>query len=150
MEIKTTYRKLKEFDTIATGYYIRKGFYDEKTKQFTEQKPTKLVANLKSIGKQCKKLFEEFSEKEMEINIDCCSVDEKTKVILKDEKGNFEFTKEGQKERTKKIKALWEEEVTIHDRITKGTPDDFWLTEEEAECFSEIVIEKVESPKEEE
>lgn len=148
-KIKRSYKDLKKFDDVSTEYMIKEGYYIDavpakgedpgKKPQFTDKTPTKLILNIKNVGKQIAKLFEDFQEKVTEIQLDHCAVDESKKppVIMYNDRGGLCFTVEKQKELNKKIKELWNEETEIHSRITEG---DFSLTDEEKEAFSGIVI----------
>jgi len=155
MKKSVTYKKLQQFDTLATNYLINNGYFTPavpakdgipaKAGGFTDKTPTKLVANIKNIIKQSDKLYEGFAERKAEILIDNCAVDDKTKVILYDESKdgsgnlirNYKYTKDQQKAVNKALKELSEQEVEIHVRITEG---ELTLTDEEKEAFNGIVI----------
>ncbi len=146
MKKKITYKKLQEFDKMATNYLVKNGYFTPavfkdghpvSAGEFTNKEQTKLVANMKNIVKQGKKAFEEFTELQNNIYIDNCAVDEKTKVMILDAKGGYQFTPEKQKEVYKKIKELVISEIEIHARITEG---EWGLTDEEKEAFNGIII----------
>lgn len=150
--IKVSYKRLKEFDDVSTAYMVKNGYYvegvpakgdvPEKKPYFTDKAPTKLIVNIKNIGKQIKKAFETYSEKLTDLNLDYCAVDESKKppVIMYNELGGLCFTIEKQKELNKKRKELYESEVDIYPRITEG---EFELTDEEKDAFSGIVIPEI-------
>ncbi|MEK6879217.1 MAG: hypothetical protein AABY22_06385, partial [Nanoarchaeota archaeon] len=129
---------LQKFDNAATLYLIKNEYF--KDGKFTDKPVTKLVSNMKNIIKQGGKHFEEFKELSNDIQIDHCAVDEKTKVILREENGSYKFTKEGLKECNKAIKELVEKKVIIHVRITEG---EWELTDDEKEIFSGILIPEI-------
>ena len=88
MKKTITYQTLISFVNEAHVYL-------EKNKD----KETELTSAIKSVQKQIRKdeLIEEYQEKITNNNLDKCAVDEKTSVILKDEKGGLKFTVENQK-----------------------------------------------------
>lgn len=166
MKKSVSYKRLQQFDTLATNYLINNGYFTPAVPAkgdvpalpggFTKKPATKLVENIKKIIKQTDKLYDGFAEEKADILLDNCLVDEKTKAILydesKDDKGsivrNYKFTVAQQKEVNKKIRELSLKEVEIHVRITEGDLD---LTDEEREAFSGIVIpEQIPPPIEEE
>jgi transcriptional regulator of heat shock response len=70
---------------------------------------TKISQKLTKIAKKLEKYVNEYNEQVEEIRIDNASTDDKG-VILKDEKGNYKFSKEGLKNVMKQIKELGEKE----------------------------------------
>ncbi|MEK6882525.1 MAG: hypothetical protein AABY22_23085 [Nanoarchaeota archaeon] len=143
MKTEKTYKELQSFDNAATLYLIKNEYF--KDGKFTDKATTKLVSNMKNVIKQAGKHFEEFKELGNDIQIDYCSVDEKTKVILYNQDKSYQFTKEKLKECNKAIKELAEKKVTVHTRITDG---EFELTDEEKEAFSGILIHEIKKEEE--
>lgn len=142
MKKQLTYQQLQKFDNLATSYLIRNGYFIPSDGRipgkFTDEKPTKLVLNMKNVIKQAGKHFETYKELANDIRLDNCLVDEKTKAVLYEADGvNFKFSKDGLREVTKAIKDLSQTEVEIHIRITEG---DLALTDEEKEAFNGIII----------
>lgn len=154
MKKEISYKELQKFDNFATSYLIRTGYFvpaqlqtkDSPMKPgfFTEKKATKLVANLKNLIKQANDHFDVYKEKQTELYVDNCAVDEQTKAILLDERGGYKFTKEGQKKLIKDLKELNNSKVEINIRITEG---EWELSDEEAEAFSGLAIPEVKSEK---
>lgn len=146
MKKQLSYKELQKFDNIATSYLIREGYYippsvpkegePMKPGYFSPKPSTKLVANIKNIVKQANKHFEDYREKDADLAVDNCAVDEKTKAILMDG-DKYRFTQEGMKAYTKARRELSETKVEIHVRITEGEWD---LSDEEREVFEGVVI----------
>ncbi len=147
MKKSLTYKQIQKFDTAATQYLIKNGYYNNakeetatspaKSAGWTKKENTKLTANMRNVIKQIAQHFKDYSELLDDLQLDHCSVDDKTKTILLDEKGNRKFTVEGLRAYRKDVKKLDEKEVEIHIRITE---DEWELTEEETELFSGIII----------
>lgn len=83
------------------------------------------------------KLQAEYQERVEDINIDNCATD-KDGVILRDDKGGFRFTKEGEKARNKARGELFRSSVEIEPHHCAELPDD--LTDSEREVFAGFVI----------
>jgi rhamnose utilization protein RhaD (predicted bifunctional aldolase and dehydrogenase) len=135
MKKTITYQTLISFVNEAHVYL-------EKNKD----KETELTSAIKSVQKQIRKdeLIEEYQEKITNNNLDKCAVDEKTSVILKDEKGGLKFTVENQKAVNKFNKELLKETIEIHQRIPAGIEDlEKELTDLQREAFSGIVITEI-------
>lgn len=107
------------------------------------ERENKLCVSLRSVLKQTNKLLDEYNEQLNECQLDNCAVDEKTKVILKDEKGHLKFTVDGQKKVNKFQRELLEKSIDLHQRI-RPEHDELLagLTGDEREDFSDIVIPK--------
>lgn len=138
MTQEITYFDLISFFNFVTGY-------------LNEQKEqTKLTANMKRFCKHNTRLIDEYNEKVNNILLDNCAVDPKTKVILKDDRGELCFTVEGQKKCNKERQELidsvpskpislfitkWDELTEAEIEIINGLPGVFngfvWLQEEE-------------------
>lgn len=127
MKKQITYKQLIAFVNNAHSYLEKN----------TEE--TKFTSAIKSVQKQIRKheLIDDYQERMRENNLDHCSIDEKTKAILKEEDGSLKFTVEAQKKVNKLNKDLLSETVEINQRIIDEPGD---LTELEKEAFSGIVI----------
>lgn len=136
-EIQLSYRQCQEFEAVAANYLAKNGYIEEG--QFTKKENTKLTASLRNVIKQIGKHYEVMNDEIDTIRIRHASTDEKTKVLLRDEKGNYQYSPEKLIELKAAIKAFRETKVDIHQRIV----DDFdtsELNEEEIEVFSNVVI----------
>ena len=58
-----------------------------------------------------------------EINLEHCLTDKVFNKILKDERGEYEFDKEGLKAKKDKVKILLEEKITLNSRIIEGNDE---------------------------
>lgn len=81
---------------------------------------TKTSEKLGKIAKKLTKYVDEYNEQVEEIRIDNASTDEKG-VILKDDKGNYKFSKDGLKNVMKQVKELNEKEF-IYEKINVVNP----------------------------
>lgn len=132
MKIKRTNLEMLTFVQVANQYLNN-----------NKENQTKLYKSVESVLKQCKPLIEEYNEKLSEINLENCLVDERTKKVLVDANGNYEFTKESLKAKQKQIKELLKEEVVLHQRYLKENDELIdTLDGTEKEVFSELVISK--------
>lgn len=130
MKISKTYLQLIIFNQVSAAYL-------EKNKE-TENK---LCSAIKQFSKQLTKIFEEYNDERDTRQLNNCSVDEKTKVILKDDKGNRQFTVEGEKKLKGELRELINKQVECHSRIPEGIDELIvTLTDIEKETFSGIVI----------
>ena len=79
---------------------------------FLQQHPeeSKLKYALEKVGKLNKTLGDDYSAATEDLRIDFCETDDKG-IILRDEKGNYRFTKDGLKKFNAGIKALQLKEV---------------------------------------
>ncbi len=68
---------------------------------------SKFAYAVKKVQKQCKARWESYAEQVEDIDIEHCAVDEKTGVILKDERGGLQFTKDGIKKRNVARRTLF-------------------------------------------
>lgn len=137
-KIARTYRQLQEFDTIAANYLANNGYIADNA--FTKKENTKFTASLRNVMKQINKHYELMNDELDTIRIQHAATDDKTKVLLKDEKGAYMFTPEKLVELKKAVKNFRETQVEIYDRLVpvEDVPKD--LTEDEAEVFANIVI----------
>ena len=130
MKIKKKYSELI-IANIVMGEYLKKHV----------DKENKICASIKNFTKQLTQIFENYNDEKDTLQLNNCAVDEKTKVILKDEKGNRQFTVEGEIKLKGEIKELNKKEVEFHSRIAEGIEDLIAeLTDEEKETFEGIVI----------
>lgn len=131
MKTSKSYLDLIFFVTIGKKYLEKH--------QDAENKISASVKNV--IDKQIKKHFETYNDELDTLQVSNCAVHETTKVILKDEKGNRQFTIEGELKLKKESKDLINQVVEIHTRIADGIDSLVAeLTEEEKEAFSGIVV----------
>lgn len=77
---------------------------------------TPLKEVLKSELKKLAPLIDVYNERVTDLKIDHCAIDPASKVILRDDKGEMQFTKEGQKAFGTSVKKLLEEPVVITQR----------------------------------
>lgn len=155
MKKQLSYKELQNFDNAATLYLIKNGYFTNAVSEtettpakpagFTTKPNTKFSANLRKVINQAAQHFKEYSEAIDDLQIKYCAVDEKTKTILLDDKGNRKFTIEGHQSLKKAIKELSNEKVEINTRITEG---DWDLTDEEKQAFNGIVIPEFETDEE--
>ena len=92
----------------------------EVTKQQVKGEDTKISQKLVKIGKKLQKYIDDFNEQIEEYKIDNASTDDNG-VILKDEKGNYKFSKDGLKRLMKQTKDLSEKEF-IYEKINVVNP----------------------------
>ena len=147
MKKEFSYKQLQKFDNFATSYLIKNGYYSVGSPGgdgkepipagFTNKENTKLSANIRNIIKQWQKCFAEYKETLDDLELDHCAVDDKTKVVLTDSKGQRMFTPEKAKLLKKAIREFSETNVVINVRITEG---DWELTDEERDAFNGLVI----------
>lgn len=146
MKIQKDYRELLNYHTVS-GIYIEKN--KKKTAEIDPEKESenKIVASIKRFNKQMPAIFDVYNDLRDDMQLNNCSVDEKTKVILKDKDGNRQYTVAAEKKLKQELKDLIVQKVECHARIAEGI-DDLILTlnEAELEAFSGIVI--PEQPKE--
>lgn len=92
----------------------------EITKQKVNGEETKISQKLLKIGSKLQVYFDEFNEIIEGYRIDNASIDDKG-VLLKDEQGNYKFSKEGLKNLLKQTKELSEKEF-IYEKINVVNP----------------------------
>jgi len=137
-KIARTYRQLQEFEAVAANYLANNGYIADNA--FTKKENTKFTASLRNVMKQIGKHYEVMNEEIDTIRIQHAATDDKTKVLLKDDKGAYMFTPEKLIELKKAIKDYRETEVDIHQRLISAEDAPTDLTEEEIEVFENIVI----------
>lgn len=99
---KTTYEAIYVFLLVSQVWLAAK----------EENAKSKLGYALQKVRLRAEKLWNQYQAKVEDLNIDHCVVDDKG-VILKDEKGEYKFTKEGMKARNQARQKLYESEVEI-------------------------------------
>src|SRR3990172_8221284 len=109
MKIQRTYLELINFNQVAAAYI-------EKNKEAEN----KLCSAIKQFSKQLKNIFENYNDERDNLQLNNCSVEEKTKVILKDDKGNRQFTIEAEKKLKKELKELLLTKIECHARVPEG------------------------------
>jgi hypothetical protein len=98
---------------------------------------TRIHYALRKLIKQCNKLIVVYQEKIEELNIDNCSVDEKG-IILRDERNEYKFTKEGLKKRNEQRREEYEKlQVITPFYITDKSP----LSEADIDNFRGFIVE---------
>ena len=103
---------------------------------FLQQNPeeSKLKDALEKVGKLNKNLQDEYSAAVEDCRIDFCETDEKG-IILRDEKGQYKFTKENLKKFNTAVKALQTKEIEVKTWAYDLSQDEF--TDEEAKAIFE-------------
>ncbi len=99
---------------------------------------SKFAYAVKKVQKQCKARWESYAEQVEDIDIEHCAVDEKTGVILKDERGGLQFTKDGIKKRNVARRTLFLSDAGVMPFMGKNPPAD--LTDAEREAFAGFVL----------
>jgi len=122
--MKFTFDKIKEFAEIG--------------KLYSDFNDNKLSYAIKKVLKRIDKVQVQINEAMEDLRIDNCNVDEKGNV-LRDEKGSYQYTKEGLKALGKGMRELKDAEYELEIYIATETPEG--LTEEQKEAFKGIVIE---------
>lgn len=111
--------------------------YSKEAREYNKNNDNKLSYANKKVLKQLDKIQEEVDELIEEARINHCSVDDKGNV-LRNDKGGYEFTKDGIRNLTKDLKKIKLMEFEIKPYIAQVIPDD--LTEEQIDAFVGIVI----------
>ncbi|HJY63371.1 MAG TPA: hypothetical protein VJ455_04380 [Ignavibacteria bacterium] len=132
MKIQKTYFELINFNQVAEVYLDR---------CIKKEAENKLCSAIKQFSKQLKNIFENYNDERDNLQLNNCSVEEKTKVILKDDKGNRQFTIEAEKKLKKELKELLLTKIECHARVPEGIDELIAeLTEMERAVFSGIII----------
>lgn len=92
---------------------------------------------LRKVTKQAEKLWATYTEQTEDLDIEHCAVG-KDGVILKDERGQFSFTKDGLRKRNAARKALFESAAGVVAFLATDVPAD--LSEAEREAFAGFVL----------
>jgi hypothetical protein len=110
-------------------------------KQAEVNAKTKLGYAIQRVRPRAEKLYNEYRSQVEDIGIDHCVTDDKN-VILKDERGDLRFTKEGAKARNKALRELPENEVEI-DPYFATSLDGIGLTVAQELAFEGFVLKEV-------
>jgi hypothetical protein len=102
-----------------------------------DKKDSKFKYGLTKELKAAVALGNKYNEQIEDIDIDHCATDDKG-VILRDEKNELRFTKDGIKARIKARRELFKSSVEIEPYFASDVPDD--LTEFEKEVFAGFVL----------
>ena len=121
--MKITYEKLFQFNAIA-GAYLQK------------EQDTKLKYAINKVAKRLTKAFENYNEMVADIKRDHCYTEKD--IIVRDEKGEYKYTKENEKKMTKAVKDLINNEIEFEPYFVLNIPEG--LTEIEIESFEGIVL----------
>ena len=124
--IDKTYQEINRFMGVANDWLER------------NPKETKLRYALKKEMKAATVLLTNYQDQLEDANIEHCAVDDKG-VILRDERGNFRFTKEGLRARNKQINTLFKSTVKIEPYYATDLSD-CEFTEDEEEVFAGFVL----------
>lgn len=127
--MRTSFRKLINFTTVA-GAYLNE-----------HKAETKLVYALNRTVTQAAKLNDKLQELLNEIDVDCCATEKRgeEEIILRDERGNLMYSKEGLKQRNKrKVELLDREDVEFEPYFATKLPAR--LTDAEIDAFTGFVI----------
>ena len=107
---------------------------------FLSQHPeeSKLKYALEKVGRLNKTLGEDYSAATEDLRIDFCETDEKG-IILRDEKGQYKFTKDKLKSFNSAVKALQTKQIEVKTWDYDLSQDEF--TDEEAkEIFAKFLV----------
>lgn len=126
--MQTTYRDLITFLTTANNWLAAPA----------HQADTKFRWGLHKVAKAADKLLSDYRDKVADTERDHAAEDEKSKVILRNERGGVEFTKAGQTTRDAEVRVLFESPVEIAPYMAKNPPKD--LTGVEREAFAGFVL----------
>ena len=114
MNLKTTNSEILNFVEVANKWlnFVAK------------DKPTKLSYAVARMVKRCDILIRKFNEEMEDCRADNALTDEKTKALLVDGLGNYQFTREGTQTVVRKRRELLDTEVEIEPYISTETPPD--------------------------
>lgn len=125
--MKTSWRRLEIFNRVAANYLAQ------------HPNETKLKYAIERVQSQLPKIQTRIQEKLGEIEIDCCSVDDREN-ILRDAQGNLQFTKENLKKRNHETTKLLDAEDIEIDPHFCAVPEGLSALEESA--FTGLVIQE--------
>lgn len=131
-----TYREVLGFNTAALQW--------QKKSPVNVNKLTGFQYAIGRVMKSCGRFVEEFNDKQMDINVDAASEDEKGNILIV--AGNTVFTKEASKSRNAKVRELLDAKIEVDVHFAKVIPDD--LTALEIQAFEGFVIREIQEPKE--
>ncbi len=101
---------------------------------------------LRKVTKQAERLWGTYTESAEDLDIEHAAVG-KDGVLLRDERGALQFTKDGIRARNKARKLLFESEVAVVPFLAADVPAE--LTEPEREAFAGFVLpDAIEEPEE--
>lgn len=104
------------------------------------KKESKFAYALQRVKKRCEIVGREHNDAVEDVNMKFCAVD-KENVVLRDGRGNFEFTKENLVTRTKELRELAKKEYEVEPYIATEPPPEP-LSFEEKECCYGFVLEE--------
>lgn len=151
-KVKKTFLQLKTFEGVATSFLLDKGYMTKKNIAEKEAKDpqwkfeydelklltSKLAKAIKKVFKELGPIFADMEETLDHLRDKHCAVAE-NKTMIRDTKGNRQYTPEGSIALKKETKEVLNGEIEINQFIV----DEFEkLSESELEMFSEIVIPK--------
>lgn len=127
-----TYRECFEFVRAANQWVNR------------HEEESKFKYALTKVLRKIARVQEKWNEGIEEANIEHCATD-KEGVILRDEKGQYRYTKEELLQRNKRVNKLYDSvpEVEVKPHFATEIPDD--LTDLDREVFEGFVLQPVES-----
>jgi len=129
MKVEKTIEEVLNFGNVANSYIGR-----------TDGKETKFTYAIKKVAKRLKEHFDYYNDELFSIDVNTCSTDDKGN-ILKDERGNFTYTREGLTKKRNDLKELLKHKVSFENYIATEIPED--LTEVEMVSFLDFVSDKV-------
>jgi hypothetical protein len=125
--MKKTNKEVIQFINLANNLLAR---YKEKNEKFAYA--------LRKVVTRATKWNEGVVESEVEINIKYAAEDERTKLILRNARGEFEYTREGLINRNKDVRELLKKEAEVEHHYVTELPTD--LSEDEIEVLTGFVI----------
>jgi hypothetical protein len=150
MKTTRTITELQKFNIYGAAYLEKfkdtPAVKDEKGNVTTPAilQENKLCSAIKKFTKQLEKIFNDFNENKDDLQIDNCLTYTEGKekgAIMKDEKGNRLYSKEGERALKKSLKEEMEKSIDIHARIPEGIDDLIVELEDyEKESFSGLII----------
>jgi len=101
---------------------------------------TKLRSALRKVVARCMTLLEAQNEAIVDIELEHCSTDDKTKIILKDERDQFRYTKDAMKKRNAAIRELRAKPLEIAPLLVNPADLPDGLTGAERDAFAGFVL----------
>lgn len=133
MSSKTTYERLINYNA-----HSRVWLNEDKGNA-----KTKLGYAISRLSPRIEKLLQRYQNESEDINIDHCATDDKG-YILRDERGDYRFTRDELKKRNHARQKLFESEVEIEPYFATEVPDDLPAAFHEI-CLGLIIREETES-----
>src|SRR5205823_4610183 len=119
--IKRTYQEIGEFSDAARNYLA------------ANPTENKFRYALNRTAKSAGRVLTEYREKIDEINIkNCLAAEDGKGEILRDERGQYKFSKDGLLERNKEVSKLMRTEVPIEVHFAPELPQDLSATDRDA------------------